>query len=638
MNEPRYGRYTVVDKIGQGGMSVVYRAIDPSLDRAVALKVMHPHLADRPESRARFAREARAVARLRHPHIVEVYDFAPADSEQAYIVSELIEGPTLRAFAEDHALALPEAAALLMLPIVEALAKAHEAGIVHRDVKPENIMIRPDGSPVLMDFGIAQMVDTETLTATGTVLGSPAHMAPEVIDGHEVGAPADVFAVGTVLYWLVCGALPFAGPNPSALFRRILEGRFDPVLRRRPHAGRAMARLIERCLATDTAERPSAAELADALGERLADAGITDLRNERRDFVGDPAVYQDELGRRLLPRLVTRARSALDQRKTARALDLLDRALALDEHHPEAQALVERIERGQKLGHRLRIAAAALLLLGLGGAGWWLAADGATGDLSGGDGQDPTAAGQLPLDAPTARALDAGAATASPGADATLASALDGTPDAASDALSSTPDAAPDVAPDAVVDAGRITARPIRPRTRRRRPRPVIRPPEPEPTPPPPTSTARVAIHGQYKGARVFVDGRPEGYLYVIERKGGLDLPPGRHEIRFQNPGCADQRHIVEIAEGQTRAPPVAFACQHRPATLRVEGPEILEVRRTADGRPLGRTNQDIRVPVEQLKSRISLTIGPLGDSVERTVTLTAGERQVLRLAGRPDP
>lgn len=620
MNEPRYGRYTVVDKIGQGGMSVVYRALDPSLDRAVALKVMHPHLAERDESRARFSREARAVARLRHPHIVEVYDYAPPDSEQAYIVSELIAGPTLRAFAEEHPLRHPEAAALIMLPIVEALAHAHAHGIIHRDVKPENIMVRPDGSPVLMDFGIAQMVDTETLTATGTVLGSPAHMAPEVVDGHEVGAPADVFSVGTVLYWLVCGALPFTGPNPSALFRRILEGRYDPVLQRRPHAGRATARLIERCLATAAEERPSAAALAEALRERLAEAGLVDPEHERQALFADPAVYQDALGRRLVPRLVSRAREALAARRTAAALDLLDRTLALDENHPEAQALLERIERGQRLGHRVRLAAALLLLgaLGAGGWWWWAAVDGPEGPIAGGE----------PVAVLTPPAPDAALALAPDAARPDAARPDAAPPDAA---LAAPEDAAP---PDAAPDAARLAARPIR--RPPKRPRPVT----PPPAPPPPSPKARVAVHGQYKGARVFVDGAPRGYLYEIERAQGLELAPGRHEIRFTNAGCADRTHVVEIAEGQTRAPPVQFVCEHRPATLRVEGPARLEVRRSDDGVQIGRTNQDIRVPMNKLSARISLTIGTPGDSVERrTVTLNAGERRVIHLAShRPDP
>ena len=124
------------------------------------------------------------MRQLRHPHIVEVFDYASPQSDDSFIVTEYVDGPNLRDFAEEHPISQPEVALLLMVPIIDALDRAHQAGIIHRDVKPENIMIRGDGSPVLLDFGIAQMIDMPTLTATGTMLGSPAHMAPEVIDGH----------------------------------------------------------------------------------------------------------------------------------------------------------------------------------------------------------------------------------------------------------------------------------------------------------------------------------------------------------------------------------------------------------------------------------------------------------------------
>ncbi|MEZ4466774.1 MAG: protein kinase [bacterium] len=138
-----------------------------------------------------------------------------------------------------------------------------------------------------MDFGIAQMVDQETLTATGTMLGSPAHMAPEVVEG-EISAKSDLFSVGTVLYWLVCGVLPFAGPSPAALFRRIAECRFDPVLTRRPQAGRAIARLIERCMAHDPDDRPaSAGAVAEALRGLLDEAGLPDAAGELAAFLKD---------------------------------------------------------------------------------------------------------------------------------------------------------------------------------------------------------------------------------------------------------------------------------------------------------------------------------------------------------------
>ena len=249
MEPQQYGRYTIIEQIGQGGMSVVYQARDPVLDRFVALKLLHPHLAERADSRARFAREAKAVAQLKHPNIVEVFDYAPAESARSYIVTEYINGPTLREYLSEKGLRSPEAAIVLLQPIADALTRAHDAGIVHRDVKPENIMIRADGSPVLMDFGIAQMIDMPTLTATGTILGSPAHMAPEVIDGSDVDAPADVFSFGTVLYWAISGCLPFTGPNPSALFRRILETDFDPLSRHSDTAGFELGRLVSECLA-----------------------------------------------------------------------------------------------------------------------------------------------------------------------------------------------------------------------------------------------------------------------------------------------------------------------------------------------------------------------------------------------------
>ena len=277
MMDEEYGRYTLIERVGQGGMSVVYRATDSILDRVVALKIMHPHLAQRADSRARFSREAKAVARLRHGNIVEIFDYAPPESDKAYIVTEFIDGPTLGAFMDTTPFWMPEAALLLFIPIAEALEAAHDKGIIHRDVKPENIMIRADGEPVLMDFGIAQMVDMETLTATGTMLGSPAHMAPEVIDGHEVGAPADVFSLGTTLYWLICGALPFSGPNPSALFRRILETRYDPVLHRRPSTNRKLARMVEACLSREPEDRPTCAELVKSMRALLNEVGLVDF-------------------------------------------------------------------------------------------------------------------------------------------------------------------------------------------------------------------------------------------------------------------------------------------------------------------------------------------------------------------------
>src|SRR6478752_365545 len=222
-------RYTLIAEVGQGGMAIVYRAHDETLKREVAIKVLHQHLASEPESKARLEREAQSVAKLHHENILEIFDYSGPDSPSSYIVTEFIDGQTLKDFLTARAIAYPEVAALIALEVGGALAHAHAAGIIHRDVKPENVMIRKDGVLKLMDFGIAQVVDLQRMTVTGQLLGSPAYMAPELIEGKPLDFRTDVFSVGIILYQMATGTLPFAGKNPHEVLRRIGEGRFpDP--------------------------------------------------------------------------------------------------------------------------------------------------------------------------------------------------------------------------------------------------------------------------------------------------------------------------------------------------------------------------------------------------------------------------
>ncbi len=620
MLQDRLGRYHLEEEVGRGGMAVVYRATDPALDRPVALKVLHPHLADRADSRERFTREARAVARLAHPHIVEVYDYATPDSRQAYIVTEFIDGPTLRAFVEAHPIRHSEMAALLMVPVFESLEHAHKAGIVHRDVKPENIMLRSDGSPVLMDFGIAQMIDMETLTKTGMMLGSPAHMAPEVVEGEEIGILADIFSAGTVLYWLVCDALPFTGPNPAALFRRILECRFDPVLQRRPAAGRPMARLVERCLAKEPAERPqSAGEVANALRAILNDAGLGDVRQELSDYCRDPEVYQDALTARLIPRYVQAARKAIEAKATARALDFLDRVLRLDDEHDEAKALLARVERGQRKVYAAQAAAALVVLAGLGG---WIYT--AWESTPGAPGPDAAPIATAAVDAaPVASARAPDAARRPPDAHATRPR------DAAIDAHS--PDAGT-----IVVDERVARFRP------RRRPRTPVRraePPRPADAgpPPKPTGTAKLFIKtGRFKGGQVSIDGgRPVSA--VTRELAGWELDFGAHSVELLIPGCKPQKHSVRVDAAAVQRGQVArklnFECAPLPATVRIASNQDALIRRQ-DGTRLGRTNQDIEVKLSGMApQRVTLTVGDARDKLQTlVVTLAAGQKTVKRV------
>ncbi len=186
---PHLAKYQLLDELGHGGMATVFRARDLRLDREVAIKIIHKHLRASPEVARRFAGEAKAVAKLRHPCIVEVYDVSEEDEHEKYLVVELLRGTTLRKLLAQHGPFPPEIAAGIGIDLGSALAHAHAAGVIHRDVKPENVLIdvAPEpGGPVrvkLTDFGIAKILDAQGVTSTGQVLGSPAHMAPEQIEG-----------------------------------------------------------------------------------------------------------------------------------------------------------------------------------------------------------------------------------------------------------------------------------------------------------------------------------------------------------------------------------------------------------------------------------------------------------------------
>lgn len=350
-------RYELVDELGQGGMSVVFRARDKQLGRDVAVKLLHDFLARQEDARKRFHREAVAVARLRHPGIVEIYDYSGVDVEEAFIVCELIEGQTLRQFVDTYgAPAHPELGALVVQELVRALRHAHEQGIVHRDVKPENVMITARGQLKLMDFGIAQIMEGATkLTATGTLLGSPAHMAPEVIDGKPSDHRSDIFSVGTLLYWLCTGQLPFQAPNPSALFRLILEGTFEPPQMLNERIGNGLARIIERALDPDPEARyQDISQLQEDLQKELDEVRLEPADSLVKQFLSDPAGFAEAWSPKIVETLVERGQAALEAGQTGRAMDRFNRVLAVDPEHPEVRGMVSRIGRKAAFARRAR--------------------------------------------------------------------------------------------------------------------------------------------------------------------------------------------------------------------------------------------------------------------------------------------
>lgn len=227
------GRYRVVSRIARGGMATVYLATDRRLDRDVALKVMHPHLADGADGAdfiSRFRREARAAARLTHPGLVAVYDQG-LDGETSYLTMEFIDGTNLRhALVTEGALQVRRAFSIVE-SVLDALATAHRTNLVHRDIKPENVLIAEDGRVKVADFGLARAVTEVTSTATGTVFGTVAYLAPEIILTGTCDARTDVYAVGILLFEMLTGRQPHTGETPIQVAYKHVN---TDIPRRRP--------------------------------------------------------------------------------------------------------------------------------------------------------------------------------------------------------------------------------------------------------------------------------------------------------------------------------------------------------------------------------------------------------------------
>jgi eukaryotic-like serine/threonine-protein kinase len=359
-------RYRVIEEVGQGGMAVVYRAHDETLQREVAIKVLHSHLLAEPESKARLEREAQAVAKLHHDNILQVFDYSAGDSLAAYIVTEFIDGQTLKQFFSARANPQPEVAALIAMEIGTALAHAHSLGIIHRDIKPENVMVRRDGVLKLMDFGVAQIVNLERMTITGQLIGSPAYMAPELFEGRPLDFRTDVFSVGVMLYQIATGALPFSGRNPHELLKRIAEARFpDPRTLNRLVADR-LSRVISRALAKKPDDRyPTMSAFVEDLKHYVADAGLEDVRGELARFFTDPDGYERDLRPRTVAGLVATGMREQAAGKLARALECWNRALAIEPRNADVLRALHRIE-GRRRVHRTLVAlGGAALLAGL---------------------------------------------------------------------------------------------------------------------------------------------------------------------------------------------------------------------------------------------------------------------------------
>jgi serine/threonine-protein kinase len=375
---PQLVKYELLEELGHGGMATVYRARDRRLGREVAVKVIHPHLRDSREVVLRFNTEARAVAKLHHPNIVEVFDLSDPDEPEQYLVVELLRGTTLRKLLQVHKAMPPEIAAAVALELLGALAHAHANGVVHRDVKPENVLIDSAGASSgglregvivkLTDFGIAKLLDAQGVTSTGQVLGSPAHMAPEQIEGGEVDARADLFGLAVLLYECMVGHLPFEGTNPAQVLRRVLDGRYSEAQRERALIGNRWSTLLDRALAHAPADRfADANAMLEATRAELDRLGISAPARELEAWLDGPQVYEEGHGKRMIEKLCALGNEERKQGDVLAAAADYNRALAHAPDDPQLLRLVAAMNRAEARTRLLRHAGVALLLMvGLG--------------------------------------------------------------------------------------------------------------------------------------------------------------------------------------------------------------------------------------------------------------------------------
>ncbi len=292
------GQYKIVAPLGEGGMAAVYKAYQQTMDRYVALKILPRHFAADPEFVGRFEQEAKIIARLQHVHILPVHDYGTSEGF-TYIVMPFVETGTLDDLLQGEPLPQDQIRKIIS-QVGEALQHAHSQGLVHRDVKPSNILIDQDGNCLLTDFGISKIVEgTAKFTQTGAILGTPAYMSPEQIKGETIDGRSDIYSLGIILYQMATGRAPYRAETPPAIFVKHLHDPLPPPRKFNQDLPESVERVILKALAKDPKDRYSiATELVNAIhraaSEVVADKTVVEpfVPMTPRTLVEDPAIQR----------------------------------------------------------------------------------------------------------------------------------------------------------------------------------------------------------------------------------------------------------------------------------------------------------------------------------------------------------
>lgn len=368
----RVGEYQIGALLGRGATASVYRAQrDSQPGITYAIKVFHPGLWDHAEHRRRAKAEFDTAARLNHPSIVRVVEALWENDPPAFVL-EHVDGESLETFQSRLPYILPELSLLVMLPVLDALESAHQAGVFHRDLKPANILIGRDGRVAITDFGLAKITDVSRLTLSGTLVGSPDFMSPEQARGDVLSPASDVFSAAAVLYFLVTGTRPFSRGSPLATLAAVLEGRVEPPQNRNPKLSPRLAQIILGALAVKEEKRPrSASEFARILREYLDHVGFPS--RSLADWVGTGSTFTLEA----LGTMASTLRGRCERSLTGADFENFGADLShLGAVAPESDSVARLLAgadaaRKRRQRKRQLVPAVLLLLVTLMGAGFW---------------------------------------------------------------------------------------------------------------------------------------------------------------------------------------------------------------------------------------------------------------------------
>ena len=358
------GRYRVTRRLARGGMATVYVAQDERLDRPVALKVMHPHLADSDAFVERFRREARSAARIVHPGVVSVFDQGIVTG-QGFLVMELIDGTNLRQLLRAQgAFTIPQALRYTT-DTLEALRAAHRVGVIHRDIKPENILVPTDGPAKVTDFGLARAASEVSMSSTGNMLGTVAYIAPEIATTGEADARSDIYSVGIMLYEMLTGAVPWAGESPLQIASHHVSDNVPSPSAAQPWIPREIDDLVAALTAREPANRPADASDAIDLVARAAATIPSDLANRRAEVAPEErrrALETSALNTEIMPAQFTRPLPAPASSSVA---------LVHTSGATQVAAAASPPKKSARAAAWIVLVVLLLVVAGLGGRWWW---------------------------------------------------------------------------------------------------------------------------------------------------------------------------------------------------------------------------------------------------------------------------